>query len=126
MMAIPYEDVRTVLGYFHTTYPSPEGIVISEVGLRTYKATQMTVPQFRSDIAQSELYVSLLREVLRSIKEDGVTVKGVFGWSFVDNWEWGSYDPHYGVQGFNTTTYERYYKRGLFDFVDFIASHGGK
>ncbi|KAK7697258.1 hypothetical protein SLS64_013743 [Diaporthe eres] len=125
-MAIPYEDVRTVLGYFHTTYPSPEGIVISEVGLPTYKATQMTVPQLRSDIAQSELYVSLLREVLRSINEDGVTVKGVFGWSFVDNWEWGSYDPHYGVQGFNTTTYERYYKRGLFDFVDFIASHGGK
>lgn len=29
---------------------------------------------------------------------------GAIGWAFVDNWERGEYDDHYGVQAFNMTT----------------------
>jgi beta-glucosidase/6-phospho-beta-glucosidase/beta-galactosidase len=50
---------------------------------------------------------------------------GAVGWSFVNNWEWGEYDDKYGVQGFDNVTLERWYKRGIFDFVDFVVGHGG-
>mgnify|MGYP003947238173 CR=1 FL=1 len=71
-------------------------------------------------MAQSIYLLSTLVEVLKSICEDGVHVAGAIAWSFVDNWEWGQYDDHFGVQAFNFTTLETYYKRSIFDFVDFF------
>ena len=83
----------------------------------------MTIEQEQAEVTQSLFYVSILNEVLKSIHEDRVNVVGILGWSYVNNWEWGEYDDHYGVQAFNRTTLERFYKRAIFDFVDFIAAH---
>ncbi|KAH7313986.1 hypothetical protein B0I35DRAFT_480621 [Stachybotrys elegans] len=30
--------------------------------------------------------------------------EGLFGWSYVDNWEWGQHDDMYGLQAYNKTT----------------------
>ena len=61
-----------------------------------------------------------MSEVLKSIWEDGVDVAGAFAWSFADNWEFGDYDAHFGIQTVNRTTQERRYKKSFFDLVDFV------
>ena len=85
----------------------------------------MTLSQAQADLSHSTFYVSFLNEILKAINEDGVKMAGAIGWAFVDNWEWGSYTPRYGVQAYNSTTLERSYKRSIFDFVDFVMAHGG-
>lgn len=83
----------------------------------------MSLQHQASDLAQSNFFVPILNEVLKAINLDGVHVKGVFGWSFIDNWEWGQYDDRYGVQAYNQTTLERTYKRAIFDYAHFILDH---
>ena len=63
-----------------------------------------------------------MTEVLKSIWEDNVEVAGAFAWSFADNWEFGDYDAHFGLQTVNRTTQERRYKKSLFDLVDFVGA----
>ena len=39
-----------------------------------------------------------LLEALRAI-DDGVDLRGYFHWSLADNYEWGSYEPRFGLFG---------------------------
>lgn len=64
-----------------------------------------------------------MSETLKAIHEDGVDVIGALAWSFVDNNEWGSFEDQYGLPAVNRTTFERTYKRSVFDFVDFFTDH---
>ncbi|KAH9209567.1 glycoside hydrolase superfamily, partial [Leptodontidium sp. 2 PMI_412] len=121
--SIFYQHMRTVLQYLNTVYPAKDGIMITEIGFPIFDAYDMTIEQERVEITQSVFYQSMLNEVLKSIHEDQVNVTGFLGWSYVNNWEWGQFDDHYGVQAFNQTTLERFYKRSIFDFVDFIDAH---
>ncbi|KAK1450716.1 beta-glucosidase A [Colletotrichum cuscutae] len=121
--AVPAEHVRAILGFLHATYPTKGGITIAEFGLSAFKASNMSVHHIRSDLAQSEFYVPFLNEVLNAINFDGVHVKGLYGWAYLDNWEWGQYDDKYGVQGYNQTTQERFYKRAIFDYAGFVQEH---
>lgn len=97
--------------------------MITEFGFPAFKEADMSIETSQSDIMHSTYYYSFLSEMLKSINEDGINLIGAIGWTFVDNWEWGQYDDRYGVQSFNHTTLQRYYKRSIFDFVDYIASH---
>jgi beta-glucosidase/6-phospho-beta-glucosidase/beta-galactosidase len=36
--------------------------------------------------------------VMRAI-DDGVPIEGYWHWSLVDNYEWGSYEPRFGLYG---------------------------
>ncbi|KXH65969.1 beta-glucosidase A [Colletotrichum salicis] len=109
--------------FLQATYPTKGGITIAEFGLPAFKASDMSTDHIRSDLAQSEFYVPILNEVLKAINIDNVHVKGLYGWSYLDNWEWGQYDDKYGVQGYNQTTQERFYKRAIFDYAGFVQEH---
>jgi beta-glucosidase len=39
--------------------------------------------------------------------DDGVDVRGYFHWSALDNYEWGSYRPTFGLIAWDKTTFER-------------------
>lgn len=45
---------------------------------------------------------SYLYEVLRAV-HDGVPLKGYFWWTMVDNYEWGSYEPRFGLYAADRT-----------------------
>lgn len=75
------------------------------------------------DPAQSNFYIPFLREILKAINYDSVKMKGIFGWSYLDNWEWGQYRDRYGVQVYNNVTMERRFKRAIFDYSDFMLRH---
>jgi beta-glucosidase/6-phospho-beta-glucosidase/beta-galactosidase len=89
-------------------------------GFPVFGEAEKDLPDQLFDTPRSIYYLSYLSEVLKSIWEDGVEVAGAFAWSFADNWEFGDYDAHFGIQTVNRTTQERRYKKSFFDMVDFV------
>lgn len=77
------------------------------------------------DLERTLYYQWFLREMLKSIYEDGVNVIGALAWSFVDNDEFVSYQQQYGLQHVNRTDgrFTRSYKRSIFDYVDFFHEY---
>lgn len=117
----PY--VRTQLSYMWNTYRLP--IVVTEFGLTMSPSTATDLPDLREDRERSEFILSYLTEMLKCIWEDGIDVRGAFMWSFVDNWEWGTYNHQFGLQQVNRSSMTRSYRRSFFDVIDFVESHRG-
>ena len=115
--------LREYLGYLYNTFRSP--VVITEFGFPVFVEAEKTdLSDQLFETPRSLYYLSYLSEVLKAIWEDGVDVKGAFLWSFADNWEFGDYDAHFGVQTVNRTTQQRRYKKSFFDVVDFMRTRG--
>ncbi|KAL7781081.1 glycoside hydrolase family 1 protein [Trichoderma afarasin] len=113
--------LRTQISYLWNTFRAP--VMITEFGHSTNgTANPPQLNAIQYDTVRSEFYISFLREMLKAIWEDHVHVLGAFMWSFVDNWEWGSFDSQFGLQYVNRTTQQRTYKRSFFDVVDYIES----
>ena len=100
--------------------------MITETGLSTWglgiSPSATLLDDILWDQARSEFYLSSLTEVLKAIWKDGVDVMGMLMWSFVDNWEWNTFQHQFGLMYNNRTTQERSYKRSFFDVVDFVES----
>lgn len=111
--------LRLYLSYLYNTFRTP--VVITEFGYPVFGEAEKTdLSDQLYDTPRSLYYLSYMSEVLKSIWEDGVDVAGAFAWSFADNWEFGDYDAHFGMQTVNRTTQERRYKKSFFDLVDFV------
>lgn len=113
--------VRQQLGYVWNTF-RPSGILIAEFGFNPYMEFTKTLEAQLYDLERTLYYEQFLREMLKSVYEDGVNVIGALAWSFVDNDEFTSYEQQYGLQHVNRTdgVFTRRYKRSFFDFVDFF------
>ncbi|KAK5994775.1 Beta-glucosidase 4 [Cladobotryum mycophilum] len=114
--------LRNYLSYVYNTWRVP--IMITEFGFPVHGEAQEDLPDQLLDTPRSIYYLSFLAEVLKSIWEDHVEVLGAYAWSAFDNWEFGDYDAHFGIQTVNRTTQERRYKKSFFDLVDFMAARG--
>lgn len=113
--------LRTYLNYLWNTFRHP--VVISEFGYPVYgEASKEQLSDQLYDTPRSIYYLSFLSEVLKAIWDDGVKVVGVYAWSMADNWEFGDYDSHFGIQTVNRTTQERRYKKSFFDMAEFMAA----
>lgn len=113
--------LRSYLNYLWNTWRKP--VVITEFGYPVFgEADKDQLEDQLYDSPRSTYYLSYMSEVLKAIWEDGVHVAGAFAWSFADNWEFGHYDQHFGIQTVNRTTQERRYKKSFFDLVDFVNS----
>jgi beta-glucosidase/6-phospho-beta-glucosidase/beta-galactosidase len=112
--------LRSYLSYLWNTYKKP--IILSEFGFPVWDEADKALPDQLFDSPRSTYYLSYMSEVLKSIWEDHVHVLGALIWSFADNWEFGDYDAHFGVQTVNRTTQVRNYKKSFFDIVDFYQS----
>jgi beta-glucosidase/6-phospho-beta-glucosidase/beta-galactosidase len=115
--------LRLYLNYLHNTFRTP--IVLTEFGFPVFgEADKQNLSDQLFDSPRSIYYLSFMSEVLKAIWEDGVEVLGAFAWSFADNWEFGDYQQHFGIQTVNRTTQERNYKKSFFDLVDFMKARG--
>ncbi|KAL3567318.1 hypothetical protein D5086_029969, partial [Populus alba] len=51
-----------------------------------------------NDPIREQYYKDIFHNVLKSINDHGVDVKGFFAWSFLDDFEWGSgYSSRFGL-----------------------------
>ena len=67
-------------------------------------------------------YLSALQEAI----QDGADVKGFLYWSLLDNYEWSSYIPKFGLIDVNRNTMERKPKRSAYFYKDIIDNNGFK
>jgi beta-glucosidase/6-phospho-beta-glucosidase/beta-galactosidase len=115
--------LRLYLNFLHNTYRTP--VAITEFGFPVFgEDDKENLSDQLFDSPRSQYYLSFMSEVLKAIWEDGVEVVGAYAWSFADNWEFGDYKQHFGIQTVNRTTQERRYKKSFFDFVDFMKARG--
>ncbi|KAI7349185.1 hypothetical protein KC336_g12980, partial [Hortaea werneckii] len=115
--------LRLYLNYLYNTWKAP--VALTEFGFPVFgEADKQDLSDELFDTPRSIYYLSFLSETLKAIWEDGVEVVGAYAWSFADNWEFGDYDQHFGIQTVNRTTQERAFKKSFFDFVDFFKARG--
>ena len=55
--------------------------------------------------------------------DDGIDVRGYLHWSLLDNYEWGSFTPTFGLASWDRDTFERHPKPSL-DWLGSIARTG--
>lgn len=96
--------------------------MVTEFGFPVFAEAQKELPDQLFDTPRSMYYLSYMSEILKSIYEDGVECIGALAWSYADNWEFGSFSAHFGLQTVNLTTQERRYKKSFFDLVDYVNS----
>lgn len=113
---------RAFMNYIWDTY-RPPAIMITEFGFPVWAEAEASLDSQRNDLIRSLYYESYLTEILNCIHEDGIKINGALAWSMLDNWEFGSFDQHFGIQAVNPKTMERTYKRSFFDFINFFHSH---
>ncbi|MFD5317370.1 glycoside hydrolase family 1 protein [Streptomyces sp. NPDC127098] len=58
------------------------------------------------DTRRIDYYTGALSEVAAAI-EDGLDIRGYYAWSALDNYEWGSYEPTFGLIAVDPVTFER-------------------
>ena len=76
-------------------------IIVTENGLAT------------ADDAQRIEYTTGALRSLRAAMDDGADVRGYFHWSLLDNWEWGHWEPTFGLIAVDRATFDRSPKPSL-------------
>lgn len=68
-----------------------------------------------------------IAQVLSSLKEAidaGVDIRGYLYWSLLDNYEWGSYIPRFGMVNCDFNTFERVPKKSAYFYREIIENNG--
>jgi beta-glucosidase len=76
-------------------------IIVTENGIAT------------PDDARRIAYTTGALQSLRAAMDDGADVRGYFHWSMLDNWEWGHWEPTFGLVSVDRTTFARTPKPSL-------------
>ncbi|MCI8331316.1 MAG: glycoside hydrolase family 1 protein [Clostridiales bacterium] len=74
----------------------------------------------RFRIVYLSLYLSALADAIRL----GADVRGYLQWSLLDNYEWGSFAPHFGLCSVDPKTFARTPKPSAYFYRDLIANNG--
>ncbi len=86
-----FNTLLRVLRRIHLQVPNLP-LIITENGLYT-----------NNPIRRAQLLVRTLEQVHRAVQE-GIDVRGYIHWSLMDNWEWGSYTPKFGLYQVDRTS----------------------
>lgn len=70
------------------------------------------------------LYIALHLNALHEAIRMGVDVRGYFYWSLMDNYEWSSFVPKFGLIDVNFETFERKFKNSAYFYRDIIRNNG--
>ncbi|XP_061107496.1 cytosolic beta-glucosidase isoform X1 [Conger conger] len=80
-LAVVPDGLRKLLKYIKDTCQEP-AIYITENGFAQVGAVDL------EDSQRGQFYQDTLLEVSKAVREDGVSVRGYFAWSLMDNFEW--------------------------------------
>lgn len=103
---------------------SPDEIMANLLRLRD-KPVYITENGCNSDDDRFRiLYIALHLAAVHQAIDFGLDVRCYLYWSFLDNFEWGSWDPKYGMVGFDPDTFARQPKPSANFFRDIIHANG--
>jgi beta-glucosidase len=111
-IAIPDAAERTLTGWEY--YPGAVGDGIRNAWRRAEAPVYVTENGIATaDDPRRIDYTTGALEAVESCIADGVDVRGYLHWSALDNYEWGSFRPTFGLIGWDRTTFERHPKPSL-------------
>lgn len=91
------KGLRQMLNWINKRYNSPE-IYIFENGVSCPNESTIQFPQVLNDTFRVNYVYNHVMNMLDSIVEDKIKVKGYFLWSLVDNFEWSDgYNVRFGI-----------------------------
>lgn len=124
----PSKSLNLLISPFHMLIRLIESIYITEYGFNPFMEFARTVDAQRYDLERALYYSQFNTEMLKAIYLDNIKISAAFGWSIIDNNEFGSYQQQYGMQLVNRSSprLERTYKRSMFDYVDFFKQRVDK
>ena len=70
------------------------------------------------------VFITLYLCALKEAMDRGVDVRGYLYWSLLDNYEWGSFVPKFGLVDVNFETFERKIKPSGYFYRDIIKNGG--
>ncbi|KAL4262783.1 glycosyl hydrolase 1 family protein [Pleurotus pulmonarius] len=113
---------RSLLNYLHKTYNKP--IYVTENGFAVKNESSLSVAEAIHDSDRVEYYRAYSQALLDAVCSDGVDVKGYFGWSLLDNFEWAEgYTVRFGVTYVDYATQKRYPKDSAKFLTEWFNSH---
>jgi len=102
----------------------PEGLIASLERLKDLPVyiteNGLCCDDDRFRIVHLALHLCALREAI----DRGTDVRGYFHWSLMDNYEWGSFVPRFGLVHVDFETFKRTPKPSAFFYRDIIRSNG--
>ncbi|KAI0084718.1 intracellular family 1 beta glucosidase [Irpex rosettiformis] len=97
---------RSLLNYLWKTYEKP--IYVTENGFPVKGENGLSLEEAINDIDRQDYFAQYTKALLEAVTEDGVDVKGYFGWSLLDNFEWAEgYKVRFGVTHVDYNTQKR-------------------
>lgn len=110
---VPYfsDDICPEVIYHCLTRLKDKPVLISENGIACKNDEYRIV------------YIASILQAVKQAMDDGVKVLGYLHWSLLDNWEWGTYVPTFGLASVDHTTYQRKLKPSAYFYGD-ITKNG--
>ena len=107
---VPYfsDDICPEVIYHCLTRLKDKPVLISENGIACKN------DQYRI------IYIASVLQAVKQAIDDGVDVFGYLHWSLLDNWEWGTYVPTFGLASVDHTTYKRTLKPSAYFYGDIV------
>ncbi|XP_036453605.1 cytosolic beta-glucosidase [Colossoma macropomum] len=118
-LAVVPERLRKLLNYIKETYNNPD-IYITENGFSQIGPVEL------EDAERCQFYQDTLQEVSEAIRDDGVSVKGYFAWTLMDNFEWAEgFRARFGLfhVDFSTAELKRTVYRSGTEYAAVISRH---
>lgn len=69
------------------------------------------------------IYIAAVLQAVKQAMDSGVKVLGYLHWSLLDNWEWGTYTPTFGLASVNHETYERTLKPSGYFYGEIVENN---
>lgn len=119
-----HKELKLIPMDFYLEEMYPEGLIANLERLADYPVYITENGCAAEDDRFRIVYVALALSALKEALERGVDVRGYFYWSLMDNYEWGSFIPRFGLVNVDFQTFARTPKPSAFFYRDIIQHNG--
>lgn len=119
-----HKELKMIPMNFYLEEMYPEGLIANLERLSDYPVYITENGCATTDDRFRIVYLALTLSALAEAIERGVDVRGYFYWSLLDNYEWGSFIPRFGLVDVDFETFARTPKPSAMFYRDIIAQNG--
>jgi beta-glucosidase len=119
-----HKQLRMIPMPFYLEEMYPEGLIANLERLQDYPVYITENGCCCDDDRFRIVYLALHLSALHEAIERGVDVRGYFYWSLMDNYEWTTFIPHFGLVAVDPHTYQRIPKPSASLYREIIDANG--
>jgi len=119
-----HKELKLIPMNFYLEEMYPEGLVANLERLQDYPVYITENGCAADDDRFRIVYLALQLSAMQEALERGVDLRGYFYWSLMDNYEWGSFVPRFGLVAVDFETFQRTPKPSALFYRDVIRQNG--